>query len=366
MKIDCAGKNEKAKIVAFCGGFCVFFACLCKFVAWRKVEKYRYFFSRLIMFLISIVVCLINSSLAFSNQNINIPMSFSNWIYQAGDLECNLIGADFPHGKFYFRSDENNNITFVVSLNQNGWQWDNAMLKIKNAPWEKASHIKTVSSVWLPNSGAEFIFERNISHVLTSINQGKWIMLSLRGSNSSADQTITIPTVNIQEALQSFLSCRDRLLLSNQSTLQREQLPKMSFLDTRDREVVIYFAFGQRTLSNEQKMRLRALYRYIVEDSRVNKVLVDGYTDNVGPSVANLTISRQRAELIATELNRLGLAEEKVEVRAHGLRYPVASNDTAAGQAKNRRVTLRLVRDNEQVVPADPAFSNVEKGKIQQ
>ncbi|TXZ75267.1 OmpA family protein [Vibrio mimicus] len=366
MKIDCAGKNEKANFVVFYGVFYVFFAFLFKFVAWGKVEEYRYFFSRLIMFLISIVVCIINSSLAFSNQNINIPMNFSNWIYQAGDLECNLMSADFPYGKFYFRSDENNNITFVVSLNQNGWQWGNAMLKIKNAPWEKASDIKSVSSVWLPNSGAEFIFERNISHVLTSINQGKWMMLSLRGSNSSADQTITIPTVNIQEALQSFLSCRDRLLLRNQSTVQREQLPKMPFLDTRDREVVIYFAFGQRTLSNEQKMRLRALYRYIVEDSRVNKVLVDGYTDNVGPSVANLTISRQRAKLIAKELNRLGLAEEKVEVRAHGLRYPVASNDTAAGQAKNRRVTLRLVRDNEQVVPADPAFSNVEKGKIQQ
>ncbi|ENM5736967.1 OmpA family protein [Vibrio mimicus] len=366
MKIDCVGKNEKARIVAFYGVFYAFLAYLFSPVAWGKVGEYRCFFRRFIVFLISIVVCFIGSSLAFSNQNINIPMGYSNWIYQFMDLECNLISAGFPYGKFYFRSGENINITLVVSLNQNGWQWDNAMLKIKNAPWEKASDIKHVSSVWLPKSGSEFIFERNISHVLTSINQGKWMMLSLKGSNASADQTITIPTVNIQEALQSFLSCRDRLLLRNQSTVQRDQLPKMPFLDTRDREVVIYFAFGQRTLSNEQKMRLRALYRYIVEDSRVNKVLIDGYTDNVGPSVANLTISRQRAELIAKELNRLGLAEEKVEVRAHGLRYPVASNDTATGQAKNRRVTLRLVRDNEQVVPADHAFSNVEKGTIQQ
>ncbi|ENM5935219.1 OmpA family protein [Vibrio mimicus] len=366
MNVDCGGKNEKAKIMVFYKVYRDFFACLFFFIPWGKVGKCRCFFSRLIMFLVSIVVCFIDSSLAFSNQNINIPMGFSNWIYQVVDLECNLMSTNFPYGKFYFRSGGNNNITFVASLNKNGWQWNNSTLKIKNAPWEKASYIKNVSSVWLPKSGAEFIFERNISHVLTSINEGKWMMLSLKGSNSSADQTITIPTVNIQEALQSFLSCHDRLLLRNQSTLQREQLPKMPFLDTRDREVVIYFAFGQRTLSNEQKMRLRALYRYIVEDSRVNTVLVDGYTDNVGPSVTNLTISRQRAELIAKELNRLGLAEEKVEVRAHGLRYPVASNDTAAGQAKNRRVTLRLVRDNEQVVPADPAFSNVEKGKIQQ
>ncbi len=360
MKIDCVWKNEKA-IVMFSYAFnCMCFAYLRGFWGWGKVGKYRCACIRLITFLISIVVCFIESSLAFSNQNINIPMNFSNWTYQVGNLECHLVSVDFPYGKFYFRSDEGNKkVTFVASLNQNGIKWGSAMLKIKNAPWEKALDIKSVSSISIAKSGSEFIFERNISQVLTSINQGKWMMLSLKGSDSSVDQTITIPTVNIQEALQSFLSCRDRLV-------KRDQLPKMPFLDTRDREVVIYFAFGQRTLSNEQKMRLRALYRYIVEDSRVNKVLVDGYTDNVGPSVANLTISRQRAELIAKELNRLGLAEEKVEVRAHGLRYPVASNDTAAGQAKNRRVTLRLVRDNEQVVPADHAFSNVEKGKIQQ
>ncbi|NIY83667.1 OmpA family protein [Vibrio hepatarius] len=340
---------------------CMHYAYLRSFFGWGKVGEYRCARIRLITFLISIVVCFIESSLAFSNQNINIPMSFSNWTYQVEDLECYLGSADFSYGKFYFRLDEENKkITFIASLSQNGIKWGRAILKIKNAPWEKTLDIKSVSSISIAKSGSEFIFERNISQVLTSINQGKWMMLSLKGSDSSVDQTITIPTVNIQEALQSFLSCRDRLV-------KRDQLPKMPFLDTRDREVVIHFAFGQRALSNEQKMRLRALYRYIVEDSRVIKVLVDGYTDNVGSSVANLTISRQRAELIAKQLNTLGLAEEKVEVRAHGLRYPIANNDTVTGRAKNRRVTLRLVRDKEQVVREDHAFSNaVEEEKVQQ
>ncbi|MDW2083638.1 OmpA family protein, partial [Vibrio sp. 1640] len=45
-----------------------------------------------------------------------------------------------------------------------------------------------------------------------------------------------------------------------------------------------------------------------------------------------------------------------IEVRSHGDRYPVANNNTAAGQAKNRRVTLRLVRDNERTIEKNTMY----------
>ena len=79
----------------------------------------------------------------------------------------------------------------------------------------------------------------------------------------------------------------------------------------------------------------------------MTKILIDGHTDNVGSSLANLSVSRTRAEQVAEALVELGIDKSMLETRAHGSRYPIASNSSTKGQAKNRRVTLRLVRDNE-------------------
>ncbi|KXF81091.1 hypothetical protein ATN88_19200 [Enterovibrio coralii] len=45
----------------------------------------------------------------------------------------------------------------------------------------------------------------------------------------------------------------------------------------------------------------------------------------------------------------MGIDKAMLEVRAHGERYPIASNENAEGRQKNRRVTLRLVMDTDRV-----------------
>ena len=63
-------------------------------------------------------------------------------------------------------------------------------------------------------------------------------------------------------------------------------------------------------------------------------------------------------------LAQLGIDKGLIEVRAHGARYPVASNSTADGRDKNRRVTLRLVRDNEEIVPRNSRNTEINKNKV--
>ena len=117
------------------------------------------------------------------------------------------------------------------------------------------------------------------------------------------------------------------------------------------RNLTLSFDLGQRHLTAQQTNTLGALYTYLRADKNISKVLIDGYTDNVGSNVANLTISKQRADLVAKALKKSGVEAARIEVRSHGSRYPIASNSTPEGQAKNRRVTLRLVRNGEAVVP---------------
>lgn len=69
---------------------------------------------------------------------------------------------------------------------------------------------------------------------------------------------------------------------------------------------------------------------------------VVGHADSSGPEEFNLTLSKQRASTIAGLLQEGGIAAERLSVVGAGSAIPLASNDTAAGRALNRRVEIIL------------------------
>lgn len=72
-------------------------------------------------------------------------------------------------------------------------------------------------------------------------------------------------------------------------------------------------------------------------------VEVTGHTDSIGSDAANQLLSERRANSVATYLIGQGVQRERFEIVGMGERYPVASNDTDAGRALNRRVEIRLM-----------------------
>lgn len=81
-----------------------------------------------------------------------------------------------------------------------------------------------------------------------------------------------------------------------------------------------------------------------------NKLLINGYTDNVPISPAlqaqgvasNQVLSEKRAENVMQFLISQGVKPDLVSAHGYGEADPVASNSTAAGRAQNRRVELTL------------------------
>ncbi len=67
-----------------------------------------------------------------------------------------------------------------------------------------------------------------------------------------------------------------------------------------------------------------------------------GHTDAVGSNAANLTLSKDRAESVKNYLVSRGVNVGKIEAVGYGETQPVASNKTAAGRQKNRRVEFTL------------------------
>lgn len=69
-------------------------------------------------------------------------------------------------------------------------------------------------------------------------------------------------------------------------------------------------------------------------------VTINGYTDNSGTEAIDIPLSSQRAGTVADFLVANGVARDHLVVNGLGSADPVASNDTAEGRAKNRRVEI--------------------------
>jgi outer membrane protein OmpA-like peptidoglycan-associated protein len=71
---------------------------------------------------------------------------------------------------------------------------------------------------------------------------------------------------------------------------------------------------------------------------------IEGHTDNVGPTEDNESLSKARADAVREYLiTRGGIAKERLTSVGFGARRPIATNDTAEGRAKNRRVEVHVV-----------------------
>ena len=72
-------------------------------------------------------------------------------------------------------------------------------------------------------------------------------------------------------------------------------------------------------------------------------IQIEGHTDSSGSDSYNQLLSEKRAASVRDFLLNQGIEPSRTRAVGYGERYPVASNDTAAGREQNRRVELTLV-----------------------
>lgn len=70
---------------------------------------------------------------------------------------------------------------------------------------------------------------------------------------------------------------------------------------------------------------------------------VAGHTDSVGSDAYNDALSQRRAQAVASYLMSRSVNAQRLMTVGGGERYPVASNDTEAGRAQNRRVEISVM-----------------------
>lgn len=73
------------------------------------------------------------------------------------------------------------------------------------------------------------------------------------------------------------------------------------------------------------------------------RIELGGHTDNVGADAANLTLSQQRANAVRDHVVAQGVDGARITAKGYGETKPVATNDTEAGRALNRRTEVTVL-----------------------
>ena len=101
----------------------------------------------------------------------------------------------------------------------------------------------------------------------------------------------------------------------------------------------ILFKFNSSELNTEFYSSLDSLMKKIPRDGSI-QLQVSGHTDNAGTTAYNNTLSIKRANAVAHYMQAHGLGNDIRQINGAGESQPVATNQSAEGRRRNRRVEI--------------------------
>ena len=216
-----------------------------------------------------------------------------------------------------------------------------------------------------------------VMYAISSVNDGKYRVLST--SLNGAFGTVVVPggvipelKTNANSLLEKFPVIRPR----NVETLRKEREKMttvakdiLSALEPLVREgkvrvtqtsrgvsieinASLLFAPGEAKLNADSIEALTAIASVLRLDN--HSIQVEGFTDNVpiknSTFPSNWELSAVRASRVARLFMENGVDENRMTAVGQGPKFPVGSNDTIDGRARNRRVTVTILS----VLPETP------------
>ena len=113
----------------------------------------------------------------------------------------------------------------------------------------------------------------------------------------------------------------------------------------------ILFDTGASSLKPAAQHDLGEFARILKEYPDTN-LTIQGHTDSVGGDAMNRKLSQERADAVTSYLSQAGVARARLVSQGMGESQPTAVNTTEDGRAKNRRVEIHIVA-NEELKQAD-------------
>ncbi|MGH8418764.1 MAG: flagellar protein MotY [Pseudomonas sp.] len=270
------------------------------------------------------------------------------WKVEGDQFECRLSQSvtDFGAGEFVRRAGEQ--ATFRLKATGYSLASGSATLIAAAAPWQPGRGDLNLGAVKVGNGEIPFnTNQAQAGRLIAGLMEGRSPVIRHASRDGGAMEVRLLP-VKFTKAYGDFQQCTAKLL-------------PMNFEQVRQAE--IGFPGGGIDLDARARRRLDTVLAYMKADPSVNRVELDGHSDNSGNRLTNRDLSRRRALAVMDYLKAQGVPEEQITVRFHGEQYPLVANTNNANRARNRRVNIHLDRVAKQspavaptAVPApDPA-----------
>lgn len=108
----------------------------------------------------------------------------------------------------------------------------------------------------------------------------------------------------------------------------------------------VYFDTNKYAINSASAATLNKLAGIFKEYPDTN-ILVEGHTDSTGPDDFNMKLSQQRAQSVTSYLSGQGISNGRFTTNWYGPNQPKYDNTTSEGRAKNRRVELAIIANDD-------------------
>ncbi|MFV3333762.1 flagellar protein MotY [Pseudomonas sp. NY15437] len=262
----------------------------------------------------------------------------AQWTVAGDQFECRLsqnVGG-FGVGEFVWRAGEQP--TFRLK-SQQGWLGSgSATLLAAAPPWRPGQGDLNLGSVRVGSGDVPFnSTQQQAGRLLGGLLEGRTPEVRHRTRTGENLLVRLLPT-RFADGYAQFQDCSTKMLPVNFDQVRQSQ---------------VGFPDGGTEVDALGRAKLDIILQYMKADPTVNRIELDGHSDNSGNRLANREASRRRAIAVMDYLKANGVAESQITVRFYGERYPLVKNNSAANRALNRRVTVNLSR--EAVVDEPPA-----------
>lgn len=109
----------------------------------------------------------------------------------------------------------------------------------------------------------------------------------------------------------------------------------------------VFFRTNKAIIRPKSFRLLNNVAKVLNAHGEIDKVRVEGHTDDRGRDAYNLELSQRRAESVVAYLVKRGVALERLEAVGYGETKPIANNKRKKGRAENRRVEFTILGDTE-------------------
>ena len=259
----------------------------------------------------ALVVCPLLSAPALAT-SFGAGIENSQWYLSESVFECALVHQVPGYGRATFRHRAGESLLFSLEADTPLMRPGSGMLVAEAPSWRPGVAPRPLGLVTVPEGSSAVVLGAIQSmQVAYGLLDGLSPTLTRQSWFNTQPVRVHVSNINFASPFQGYRACAGNLLPANLDQLQGSQ---------------ILFSSASVALNDADRRSLDKVVAYVLADSTVTKVLVDGHTDRTGRRIDNRKLAQDRAEAVAGYLKSQGVAESKIVVRAHGDQFAASGN----------------------------------------